>query len=139
MASFTDGMSALYKWLTELSPALVTTTGAFGPSKDRVIALSGVTTRQRMSWPPGTGPKAIIIAIKAGAITDLTKVCFDAESTTIADTNLAQVGDLNTTLQHKRIFSDTPYEERFFPFDTPLETIDFLPVTGVTEFKVMGV
>lgn len=123
---------------TDDGDLIVTTTGASGLSKDRIQALSAVTTRQRITWPAGEGPTAIIAYCKGGA-TDEMKFCVNAETPEIANAWLAQTADGTFNLNHKRILPGTDVEQRTYTFKAPLTSVDFLPVTGHTEFGILGV
>lgn len=132
-----------YEWkgsewvLTKVNGAAsVTTTGASGAMKDRIQTLSAVTTRQRMTWAAGTGPKHIILAVNHA---DFCKVTFNAASTGSADASLAETYDGSFNLTHAKFNNASSVEEREFVFSTPLETLDFLPTTNHTEFKVIGI
>lgn len=140
-AMFKDALGKLFpRWLmcTDDGDLIVTTTGASGLGKDRIQSLSAVTTRQRLTWPAGEGPTAIIAYCKGGA-TDEMKFCFNAETVEIANAWLAQTADGTFNLNHKRILPGTDVEHRTYTFKAPLTSVDFLPVTGHTEFGILGV
>lgn len=113
--------------------------GTIGPSKDRVIALSGVTTAQDINYPAGQEPTTIIIGCKGGA-TDVMKVCINASTTAVRDEWLGQVGDANTNLMHRRILASDPVEKRTITVapGSKITKVSYLPVAGHTEIEVLG-
>lgn len=113
----------------------------FGAGKLREYKGSA-TTRQRFTWPAGTGPKEIYIRVYTAAVSanlplESIKATFDAESIAVADANLVQTGGELVDMQNETIqVADGWYRKTF---SVPLETIDFVVGTAtISAVRVLG-
>lgn len=121
--------------------ATLVQTGPSGAAKDRVLTTTDFTVniRHRETWPVGLGPKVVTVRVTGTAAGVMSKFLFDEPDTAAADAQLAVVGGSGVTLPYKRVAVDSVIEQRTFVFDTPLQSLDFIANTGVTEVEILGV